>query len=218
MDQFTKFYTGKNYNQHMYTGLIGYFMRLCHRSMELDVNKKNKILEIGPGTHSHVDYLKHEFDEYYILEKIDELEEIYKNKKNVKYFKYDGNKLPFENEYFDRIIISHCLEHILDPEPFLIEMFSKLKKGGNLTIGLPTDPGVLWRIGKFISANFLIKKSYDYEKNDYYYFTAKDHVNSIFSLIPIIKKNFKIINFQKYEPFKIPLIDLNLFYIIDIKK
>ena len=37
-------------------------------------------------------------------------------------------------------------------------MFSKLKKGGNLTIGLPTDPGVMWRIGKFISANFLIKK------------------------------------------------------------
>ena len=218
MDQFTKFYTGKNYNQHMYTGLIGYFMKLCHRSMESDVNKKSKILEIGPGTHPHIDYLKHEFDEYYIIEKIDKLEEIYKDKKNVKYVKYDGSKLPFENEYFDRIIISHCLEHILDPEPFLIEMFSKLKKGGNLTIGLPTDPGVLWRMGKFISANFLIKKNYDYSKKDYYYFTAKDHVNSIFSLIPIIKKNFKNICFQKYEPFKVPLIDLNLFYIIDIKK
>lgn len=218
MDQFTKFYTGNNYNQHMYSGLIGYFMKLCHRSMELDTSKKSKILEIGPGTHPHIDYLKHEFDEYYILEKIDELEKIYKNKKNIKYFKYDGNKLPFENEFFDRIIISHCLEHIIDPEPFLIEMFSKLKSGGNLTIGLPTDPGILWRIGKFISANFLIKKNYNYSKNDYYYFTAKDHVNSIFSLIPIIKKNFKNISFQKYEPFKVPSVDLNLFYIIDIKK
>ena len=105
----------------------------------------------------------------------------------------------------------------MDPEPFIIEMFSKLKKGGNLTIGLPTDPGVMWRIGKFISANFL-KKSYNYSKDDYYYFTAKDHVNSIFSLIPVIKKNFKNISFQKYEPFKIPLIDLNLFYIIYLKK
>ena len=81
MNEFTKFYTGKNYNQHMYSGLIGYFMRLCHRSMELDVNKKNRVLEIGPGTHAHIDYLKHEFEEYYILEKIDELEEVYKNKK-----------------------------------------------------------------------------------------------------------------------------------------
>ena len=93
----------------------------------------------------------------------------------------------------------------------MIEMFSKLKKGGNLTIGLPTDPGILWRIGKFISANFLIKKNYKYSKDDYYYFTAKDHVNSIFSLIPIIKKNFTKVNFQKFEPFKIPFIDLNLF-------
>ncbi len=218
MNQFIKFYTGKNYNQHMYTGLIGYFMRLCHRSMEKDKNKKSKVLEIGPGTHSHIDYLNHQFDEYFILEKINELEEIYKNRENVKYFNYDGGKLPFQNDYFDRIIISHCLEHILDPEPFLLDMFSKLKKGGNLTIGLPTDPGILWRFGKFISANFLIKKSYDYTKSDYYYFTAKDHVNSIFSLIPIIKKNFKNINFQKYEPLKIPLLDINLFYIIDIKK
>ncbi len=218
MDQFSKFYIGENYNQHMYTGLIGYFMRLCHKSMEQDKTKKSKILEIGPGTHSHINYLTHKFDEYYVLEKIDELEGIYKDEKNLKYIKYDGNNIPFNDEFFDRIIISHCLEHILDPEPFIIQMFSKLKKGGNLTIGLPTDPGVLWRIGKFISANFLIKKSYNYSKDDYYYFTAKDHVNSIYSLIPIIKKNCKKINFQRFEPFKIPIVDFNLFYIIDIEK
>ena len=76
----------------------------------------------------------------------------------------------------------------------------------------------MWRAGKFISANFLIKKSYDFTKEDYYYFTAKDHVNSIFSLIPIIKKNFNKINFERFEPFKIPLLDCNLFYIIDIEK
>ncbi len=218
MDQFKKFYTGKNYNQHMYTGIIGYFMKLCHRSMEYDKNKKSKVLEIGPGTHPHIDYLKHEFDNYYVLEKIDELKEFYKNKSKVTYVNYHGNKIPFDNDYFDRIIISHCLEHILEPEDFLIEIFSKLKVGGNLTIGLPTDPGILWRMGKFISANFLIKKNYDYTKEDYYYFTAKDHVNSIFSLIPIIKKNFNNVSFEKFEPFKIPFIDLNLFYIIDIKK
>ena len=218
MNSFKKFYTGQNYNQHMYNGLIGFFMKLSHKKMEKNKEKKNKILEIGPGTHPHTDYLLHEFDEYHVAEKIEELSDFYKDKDKVIFATYDGEKLPFEENFFDRIILSHCLEHILEPEKILQDIYLKLKPGGNLTIALPTDPGLLWRAGKFISANFLIKKNYDFTKEDYYYFTAKDHVNSIFSLIPIIKKNFNKINFERYEPFKIPLLDCNLFYIIDIEK
>ena len=50
---------------------------------------------------------------------------------------------------FDRIIISHVLEHIPNPEPFLDQMFYILKKGGILSIALPSDPGLLWRFGRF---------------------------------------------------------------------
>jgi phosphatidylethanolamine/phosphatidyl-N-methylethanolamine N-methyltransferase len=218
MNQFKKFYTGENYNKHMYSGLIGYFMRLSHKRMEKSTKKKEKVLEIGPGTHPHIDYLKHDFDKYYVVEKMKELSSFYDKNDQVKFIHHEDNELPFKNDYFDRIIISHCLEHITDPEKVLKEIHSKLKKGGTLTIGLPTDPGLMWRVGKFISANFLINKNYNFTKEDYYYFTAKDHVNSIFSLIPIIKKNFDKVNFERYEPFRIPMIDLNLFYIIDITK
>ena len=218
MNEFKDFYTGSNYNQHMYNGLIGYFMRLSHKRMEKSEVKKEKVLEIGPGTHPHIDYLKHDFEEYYVVERTKELSSFYDKNDQVKFIHHEGSNLPFENDYFDRIIISHCLEHITDPEKTLKEMHSKLKKGGTLTIGLPTDPGLMWRTGKFISANFLINKNYNFTKEDYYYFTAKDHVNSIFSLIPIIKKNFDKINFERYEPFRRPMIDLNLFYIIDVTK
>ena len=218
MSEFKDFYLGPNYNQHMYNGLIGYFMKLSHKRMENSKIKKNKVLEIGPGTHPHIDYLKHDFEEYYVVDRIKELSNFFEKNNKIKFIHHEGSDLPFENDYFDRIIISHCLEHITDPEKILIEMYSKLKKGGTLTIGLPTDPGLMWRTGKFISANFLIDKNYNFTKEDYYYFTAKDHVNSIFSLIPIIKKNFDNINFERYEPFRIPIIDLNLFYIIDVTK
>jgi len=218
MNEFKDFYTGPNYNQHMYNGLIGYFMKLSHKRMEKSKIKKDRVLEIGPGTHPHIEYLKHDFEEYYVLDKIKELSNFFEKKDKIKFVHHEGSDLPFENNYFDRIIISHCLEHITDPEKILKEIHSKLKKGGTLTIGLPTDPGLMWRTGKFVSANFLINKSYNFTKEDYYYFTAKDHVNSIFSLIPIIKKNFNKVNYERYEPFRIPLIDLNLFYIIDITK
>jgi len=76
----------------------------------------------------------------------------------------------------------------------------------------------MWITGKFISANFLINKSCNFTKDDYYYFTEKDYVNNIFSLISIIKKNFSIINIERYEPFKILTDDLNFFYFIDVTK
>ena len=218
MSEFRDFYTGNNYNQHMYKGLIGFFMTLSHKRMEKSDKKRERVLEIGPGTHPHINYLKHEFDEYYVVDKIPELSEFYKNKKNIKFVHQTDDKLPFPDNYFDRIIISHCLEHIVYPENVLSEIYSKLKKGGSATISLPTDPGIMWRIGKYISANFLIGKNYNFTKEDYYYFTAKDHVNSIFSLVPIIKKNFNKINFERFEPFKLPVLDFNLFYIVDIEK
>ena len=218
MSEFRDFYTGNNYNQHMYKGLIGFFMTLSHKRMEKSEKKRERVLEIGPGTHPHINYLKHEFDEYYVVDEIPELSEFYKNKKNIKFVHQTDDKLPFPDNYFDRIIISHCLEHIVYPENVLSEIYSKLKKGGSATISLPTDPGIMWRIGKYISANFLIGKNYNFTKEDYYYFTAKDHVNSIFSLVPIIKKNFNKINFERFEPFKLPVLDFNLFYIVDIEK
>ena len=110
------------YNTHLYSGLYGYVMRYCHRQLE-NFNKKkkySKVLEVGAGNAPHLDYLKHEYDEYSIAETSSYAMEFYKEMKNVKAYSYDGVNLPFENNFFDRIIISHCLEHINKPEKFLL--------------------------------------------------------------------------------------------------
>ena len=134
----------KKYNSHLYTGLLGVLMKYCHKKLELFRKKDSydKILEIGAGSAPHIDYLTHSYNEYHIAEVSDYASEVFEDNLNdkIKFTKYDGKKLPYENEYFDRIIISHCLEHILSPEEFIIEMMSKLKKGGVLSIALPTDP------------------------------------------------------------------------------
>ena len=43
------------------------------------------------------------------------------NKKYILH-KYDGENIPFDDESFDRIIISHSLEHIEKPEEFMIKI------------------------------------------------------------------------------------------------
>ena len=138
--------------------------------------------------------------------------------KNVKAYSYDGSNLPFEDNFFDRIIISHCLEHINNPEKFLFKMMSKLKAGGVLSISLPTDPGLLWRLGRLFIKYFIVKKTYNISKEEYEYINATEHINSIFNLISLIRYNFKNQIDESFLPFRIKLADLNLFYNVHITK
>ena len=148
----------KKYSSYQDEGAVGAMMQLCHKKLDENnyitkLNKNSIILEIGAGTSPHIKYLMHDFKKYIFLENskfsINFLKKKFHHKKKINFKIYDGKRIPFKNKYFDRIIISHVLEHISNPELFLEEMMKKLKKNAILSIALPTDPGVLWRFGRF---------------------------------------------------------------------
>jgi len=216
------------YNSYQNTGTVGSMMQLCHKGLEggrylKKLKDDSKILEIGAGTSPHVKFVKHKFGKYFFLETskfaISFLKKKIGNNKKFEFKTYNGKKIPFKKNYFDRIIISHLLEHVPDPEIFLEEMMMKLKKGGILSIALPNDPGFLWRLGRFFLKLFKVKKKLNITNLEYDYMIAIEHINSIFNLISIIRYRYKnnIIS-EKYLPFKINIIDLNLFYNITLKK
>ena len=208
------------YNSHAYSGLMGFFMNHCHKHLEKFDFPKNisKVLEIGAGDAPHYKFIKHDYEEYHILDTSDVILENYKDNSKVVAKKYDGQKLPYENNIFDRIIISHCLEHIYYPEKFLSNVMDKLKVGGVLSISLPTDPGVLFRIGRLYLKLFSIKNKYKITSTEFDYMNATEHVNSIFGLSSIIKYNYADCLSEYYLPFKIKFFDLNLFYNVHIVK
>jgi len=94
------------------------------------VKRDDHVLEIGPGgaPHPRADVL---------LEKIFENEEMGKAqrgfapklKTNKKTIYYDGKIFPFRDKEFDYVICSHVLEHILDVEGFIKEMFRVARRG-----------------------------------------------------------------------------------------
>ena len=98
-------------------------------------------------------------------------------------------------------------------------MMTKLKKNGILSIALPTDPGLLWRFGRFFLKLFTVKKKLKISNLEYDYMIASEHINSIFNLISIIRYNYKnnIVS-EKYIPFKVKMLDINLFYNVTLKK
>ena len=211
----------KKHKSHLYTGLQGFFMKYGHKKLE-DFKKKNdhlsKVLEVGAGDSPHYSYIKHTYDEYHIAETSEYVKNFHKDNKKVKIITYDGKKLPYPDESFDRIIISHCLEHILSPEDFITEMMNKLKKGGVLSISLPTDPGFAWRLGRFFVGIFKVKKTYNLSFEKFEYLNATEHVNSIFNLISIIRFKYKDSFEESFYPLKIKSADLNLIYNAHIYK
>ena len=211
----------KKHDSHLYTGLQGFFIKNGHRKLE-DFKKKDshlsKVLEVGAGSTPHYTFIKHTYDEYHIIETSDFVIDYHKDNKKVHLTKYDGKKIPYPDETFDRIIISHCLEHILSPENFIFEMMRALKKGGVLSISLPTDPGFAWRMGRLFVGLFKINKTFKISYNEFEYLNATEHVNSIFNLIAIIRFNYKNSIEEHFYPLKIKSSDLNLIYNVHIYK
>jgi phosphatidylethanolamine/phosphatidyl-N-methylethanolamine N-methyltransferase len=218
----------KKYNSYQDTGTVGLLMKLCHRQLEhknysKNFNQKTQVLEIGAGSSPHFNYISHAYGKYIFLENskfaINYLKKKFKKNKKVDYKIYKGKKIPFKSNYFDRIIISHVLEHIPEPEFFLNDMMHKLKKGGILSISLPCDPGVLWRLGRFLLKLFSVKKKLNISNIEYDYMIATEHINSIFNLKSIISYKYSknVIN-ESYLPLLVKFTDLNLFYNITLRK
>jgi ubiquinone/menaquinone biosynthesis C-methylase UbiE len=53
--------------------------------------------------------------------------------------KSPGEKIPYEDGYFDKLLCSEVIEHVLDPTPLLVEMKRVLKDEGILSLSIPNE-------------------------------------------------------------------------------
>ena len=226
-----KIFYGKNYDN-LYKGLSGFFFRQAHIDLErlnykhinkidksrFELQKKLNILEIGPGRHSHYNYIKFNYNinRYYIYDKNYQYCLILKKKHNHNFFKHINSLKKIKKNSLDRIICSHVLEHVSEPEKFILSLYKLLKKDGTISITLPCDPGFLWSIGRLF--NYLtFWKFKNITKKEYFYHMAHEHINSVQNLTSILKYNF--LNFRdSFLPFRIRSFNFNLMYNIIVSK
>lgn len=53
--------------------------------------------------------------------------------------KSPGEEIPYEDKFFDKILCSEVIEHVLDPIPLLKEMKRVLKDDGILSLSIPNE-------------------------------------------------------------------------------
>lgn len=210
-------YEGSNYEQ----GLSGYFLtrshRWCERAFGPDVHFGN-VLEVGAGTGVHLRFVRHTFDEYWItdlntpfLERA-AAADAPRTRGSVRVSQQDATSLTFGDDTFDRVIATHVLEHLPEPHRVLREWVRVLKPGGILSLVLPCDPGVAWRIGRAVgSRGKFVKAGLDYD-----YWMAREHMNPINNLASFVRHYFDDVD-ESWLPFRVPSMDLNLFYIAHVR-
>lgn len=210
---FADVYDESNYSSPMQSAV----MRASHRLTEKHFHQRDhfaKVLEIGAGTGEHLSFVKHSFEQYVLTDLDPKILEVAKSKLNDKY----GNKLKFETQggeglsyadnSFDRLIASHVLEHIYQPHIAIKEWRRVVKNGGVLSILIPTDPGVSWRLGRHLGP----RRNAIAQGIPYDYLMAREHVNSCNNLIALLRYYFSEYT-EAWWPFPIPSIDLNLFFV-----
>ena len=104
--------------------------------------KGKKILEIGAGRGVDSIVLAKNGADVSVLDYSDSAVEIIKKraaeeKADLKIYKADANKLPFEDGTFDLIFHQGFIEHFNDPGPLIEEQKRVLKSGGYLMVDVP---------------------------------------------------------------------------------
>jgi SAM-dependent methyltransferase len=80
---------------------------------------------------------------------------------------YDGRVIPFPDSSFDGVINTQVLEHVIDPNALILEMFRVIKPGGALILSLPfvwqehEEPYDFLRFSSFGISNSLNKVGFE---------------------------------------------------------
>lgn len=201
-------------------GAQGWFIRKTHEALENSPVVSNgkspdsKILEVGGNIGEHIPYVKGSLKEY-LLTDYRNTNPIFKSE-NIKFAQEDVQRLTFPNDVFDRTISTCLLHHVRDLEEALVEMRRVTKNGGIVSILLPCDPGILYRLAKAIGPNRKWKKQgitqYPWR------FHYKQHINHFPGIMAAIGSTFEPDHYKvKYWPFVIKSWNLNLFATIQVK-
>ena len=205
-------YERENYGK----GLAGYVLRRSHALVEEQFPGAvhfPQVLEVGAGSGVHLGFVQHTFERYLMTDASDAMLRLMPEAPKVERERVDATHLPYPDASFDRVVAAHVLEHIYRPHEVLTEWARVLRPGGILSLVLPCDPGVLWRLGRRFGPRAAgHRRGFHYD-----YVMALEHVNSITNLVAIVRHHYKDLS-EVWWPIRMPNVDLNLIYAVNIRK
>jgi len=170
-----------------YSTKAKFIIRECNKIKK--INKNTKILQVGSAVLDAINYIK--LGKKYSL---DPLADFYKKNFKVDYSKIKfekgiAEKLPYKNNFFDIIIFTNVLDHVINPEKVLSEIYRVLKKDGLLYFEVDfSDKSfiAIYKFWKFL--NNLFGKTFN---------KPHPHIFSLTDVQKLLNEKFKLI--KKFE-------------------
>jgi SAM-dependent methyltransferase len=171
-----------------------------------------RTLEIGAGLGEHLDYEQLSLEqtkEYVALElRPNMAQAIQQRFPNIQVVIGDcQDRIPFPDNYFDRVIAVHVLEH-LPMLPNAIEEAFRVceKQKGVFSVVIPCEGSLAYGLARRISAQRHFEKRY---QQSYRWLIEREHLNRPAEIITELEPYFTIVH-RAFFPIPIPAIFCNL--------
>lgn len=217
-----------NYNRINITAVQNSFSnRILHKLIErpFKSNAKFSILEVGANTGEHLPFVADNFTSYLMTDirplnqsfTVEGLATELSENARIEFQIADVQSLEFEDNTFDRTI-STCLFHHLDkPMEAFREVRRVTKIGGMISILIPNDPGILYRILRRITTLRLAKKYNCYDQAQLVH--TIEHRNHYLQLESLLHEVFRNDDIKTSSfPFVFRNYNLNAITVFHIKK
>ncbi len=167
-----------------------------------------KTLEVGAGLGEQMRFENLEDQEYHVLELRPSWATTLKNEfpKCHVLIADCQNGIPYPDEYFDRVLAIHVLEHLPNLPEALKEIRRVLKRDGQFCIVIPCEGGRLYGFCRAISAQRIFEKRY---KQKYDWLIASEHVNRVEEILEEVRKIYHV-KHSSFFPLLVPNKDINL--------
>jgi phosphatidylethanolamine/phosphatidyl-N-methylethanolamine N-methyltransferase len=181
--------------------------------------KQDKILEIGAGRGEFYEYIENNFQSYLMTDISDwgknHILELGKKDPRIKFEQQNIEDIKYEDNYFDRIIVSCVIAHVTEPFKALEEVRRVTKPGGVISIFISTDPSILLRTARKVFTERKMKNL----PIPYKLLNSIQHRNTPTSILDMVDWSYQKDKVEKdYLPFKIKSWNLSTHLIVNIKK
>jgi phosphatidylethanolamine/phosphatidyl-N-methylethanolamine N-methyltransferase len=206
------------YGELQSAGCCGRYVEASHKALERNIGHipaNARLLELGGNIGEHCRFVTHSYSEYLVTD--------YRSvdfkpmNDRVRFEVADAEELPYPESSFDRVLVTCVLHHLPNPELALREMRRVVRPGGLISLTLPCDPGLLYRVGKAVGPyRSLKRRGFDQDPRVFHYSQHRNHypglnahIRDIFSTDDIQRRSW---------PFLVPTWNMNLFSIFQIRK
>lgn len=178
----------------------------------VDLNGK-RVLEIGPGEINHLNHWRGNPSAFVIADVSSAMLSLSAAKLKKQGIAHrcalmnkDTLPLPFENRSFDIVLSFYSLEHLVPLFAYLEEFRRILDHGGLLLGAIPTEGGLAWGAGRFVTSRRWLQNNTTIDPDK---IICWEHPNFAETILNSLEALFQKQHLD-FWPLPLPLIDFNL--------